>query len=571
MSPRIACSWRCWRGRESRRQPSSSTANASGSSIASSAWRRWPRRSTSPMPFGQARSPEIGRPQPPRRRPARWRRDRPDDASVGEAGESSLPPPLVGRDSEYAALMAAVAGVGPAGRLLVIEGEPGIGKTRLATAVAEATRAGGGEVLEARGYAGESAIPLSAIAELVRAGLGRPRRGRSTCGRRPGVAGRRGAAPPDPGRDRSRSLARRRSVRPDPALRRPRGRPGRPRSRASARAAVGRRPSAGRCLDARVPRLRRPPPDRSSARAAARLARRGPRAGIARATPHRRGWLIDPRQPRSARPAGGRDPRRGGPRQPAERGPDRRPVRGFRGASALRRRGPGGTGLPVHHDPWWRPGAPAGQDLVRQRGRPADPRRRGGHRPVIRPEPRATDQWPERRGDGRGPGGAHAARLRPGGRHRRGRRAAPRLHACEPSRCRLREPEHGPAPTAPCPGRGCALGLGTHRPGQGPVVAHRVPRDPGRPVRGSRGGASPRRRRGAVGLRQRGSARAPGGGPGARPPGGRGPPHLARRGPDAPRRLRGGPVPPRIRGGAGRAGAGGGNRVPQGAAPRPTR
>ena len=70
--------------------------------------------------------------------------------------------------------MAAVAGVGPAGRLLVIEGEPGIGKTRLATAVAEATRARGGEVLEARGYAGESAIPLSAIAELVRAGLARP-------------------------------------------------------------------------------------------------------------------------------------------------------------------------------------------------------------------------------------------------------------------------------------------------------------------------------------------------------------------------------------------------------------
>ena len=98
----------------------------------------------------------------------------PREASVGESGESSLPPTLVGRDSEFAALMAAVAGVGPAGRLLVIEGEPGIGKTRLATAVAEATRAGGGEVLEARGYAGESAFPLSAIAELVRAGLGRP-------------------------------------------------------------------------------------------------------------------------------------------------------------------------------------------------------------------------------------------------------------------------------------------------------------------------------------------------------------------------------------------------------------
>jgi tetratricopeptide (TPR) repeat protein len=87
---------------------------------------------------------------------------------------SSAAPPLVGRDSEFAALMAGVAGVGQAGRLLVIEGEPGIGKTRLATAVVEAARARGGQVLGTRGYAGESAIPLSAIAELVRAGLARP-------------------------------------------------------------------------------------------------------------------------------------------------------------------------------------------------------------------------------------------------------------------------------------------------------------------------------------------------------------------------------------------------------------
>jgi tetratricopeptide (TPR) repeat protein len=69
--------------------------------------------------------------------------------------------------------MEAVAGIGPAGRLLVIEGEPGIGKTRLATAVANAVRGRGGAVLEARSYAGESAIPLSVIAELVRAGLTR--------------------------------------------------------------------------------------------------------------------------------------------------------------------------------------------------------------------------------------------------------------------------------------------------------------------------------------------------------------------------------------------------------------
>ncbi|MGZ8514329.1 MAG: AAA family ATPase [Candidatus Limnocylindrales bacterium] len=57
-----------------------------------------------------------------------------------------------GRDSEFATLMASVAGVGPARRLLVIDGEPGIGKTRLATAVAEAARARGGEVLEDRRF-----------------------------------------------------------------------------------------------------------------------------------------------------------------------------------------------------------------------------------------------------------------------------------------------------------------------------------------------------------------------------------------------------------------------------------
>ena len=97
--------------------------------------------------------------------------------------------------------MAAVAGVGPAGRLLVIEGEPGIGKTRLATAVAEATRAGGGEVLEARGYAGESAIPLSAIAELVRAGLGRPGAEVRLAGVDPVSLAAAAPARPDPGRD----------------------------------------------------------------------------------------------------------------------------------------------------------------------------------------------------------------------------------------------------------------------------------------------------------------------------------------------------------------------------------
>lgn len=81
---------------------------------------------------------------------------------------------LVGRDAELAALLAAHRAIGPDGRLLVIEGEPGIGKTRLAAVYAGEVRAAGGEVLEARAYAGEGAIAFAPIASLIRAGLERP-------------------------------------------------------------------------------------------------------------------------------------------------------------------------------------------------------------------------------------------------------------------------------------------------------------------------------------------------------------------------------------------------------------
>ena len=82
--------------------------------------------------------------------------------------------PLIGRGREFQALVETLAVVGPWGRLLVIEGEQGIGKTRLATAVADSARARGGTVLEGRAYAGEEAIPLGVIAELLRTGMSRP-------------------------------------------------------------------------------------------------------------------------------------------------------------------------------------------------------------------------------------------------------------------------------------------------------------------------------------------------------------------------------------------------------------
>ncbi len=81
---------------------------------------------------------------------------------------------FVGRDAELKRLAAAVDAVGPNGRLMIIDGEPGIGKTRLARALVEPLVLRGATVLEARAYAGEAAIPYASIAELIRAGLGHP-------------------------------------------------------------------------------------------------------------------------------------------------------------------------------------------------------------------------------------------------------------------------------------------------------------------------------------------------------------------------------------------------------------
>ncbi len=70
--------------------------------------------------------------------------------------------PLIGRDAELAALAAARAAVGPDGQLLVVEGEAGIGKTRL---LAELS---GDDVLAARCYEEESGVPYAAVVELLR-------------------------------------------------------------------------------------------------------------------------------------------------------------------------------------------------------------------------------------------------------------------------------------------------------------------------------------------------------------------------------------------------------------------
>ena len=95
-------------------------------------------------------------------------------ASGTEAPDAPAPIPLVGRDSEMAALIAAYRAVGPDGRLVHVEGEAGIGKTRLGSALSDIVRSGGGTVLWARAYPGEAGIPFAPIVDVIRTGLAMP-------------------------------------------------------------------------------------------------------------------------------------------------------------------------------------------------------------------------------------------------------------------------------------------------------------------------------------------------------------------------------------------------------------
>ena len=105
------------------------------------------------------------------------RQDRPeaDRDPVGVSIPEVMPGLLMaGRDGELANVLAAVRAAHPDGRVVVIEGEAGIGKTRLGEAVADHVRDAGGLVLASRPYPGEAGIAYGPIADLLRAGLALP-------------------------------------------------------------------------------------------------------------------------------------------------------------------------------------------------------------------------------------------------------------------------------------------------------------------------------------------------------------------------------------------------------------
>ncbi len=80
--------------------------------------------------------------------------------------------PLVGRAAEWHSLLSAYHAVGPDGRLVVLEGEAGIGKTRLADAALQPLRQQGAITLVARCYEGELNLAYGPFVEALRSALG---------------------------------------------------------------------------------------------------------------------------------------------------------------------------------------------------------------------------------------------------------------------------------------------------------------------------------------------------------------------------------------------------------------
>ena len=83
----------------------------------------------------------------------------------------TLSSPLIGRETELHHMQQLYQQVGPDGRLLIIEGEPGIGKTRLAETLTEWAKANGAMTLTARCYEGETNLAYAPLIQALQSGL----------------------------------------------------------------------------------------------------------------------------------------------------------------------------------------------------------------------------------------------------------------------------------------------------------------------------------------------------------------------------------------------------------------
>ncbi len=82
--------------------------------------------------------------------------------------------PMVGRDQALEAALAAYRSSRPDGRIVLIAGEAGIGKSRLTEEAVAVATADGAQTLTARAFPTEDSIPYAPVVELLRAGLRRP-------------------------------------------------------------------------------------------------------------------------------------------------------------------------------------------------------------------------------------------------------------------------------------------------------------------------------------------------------------------------------------------------------------
>ena len=95
----------------------------------------------------------------------------PEPGSTGRQQPSpAIPaaPPLIGRDSQWEALLAAYRGVETHGHLVVIEGEEGAGKTKLSQTFAAYVRSWGAVAACGICYAGEETLAFAPIEQMLR-------------------------------------------------------------------------------------------------------------------------------------------------------------------------------------------------------------------------------------------------------------------------------------------------------------------------------------------------------------------------------------------------------------------
>ena len=106
--------------------------------------------------------PAFSRDQPPAPR-----------AEEREARESTHDEPLVGREQEWQSLLRAYAAAGTGGHVVVLEGEAGVGKTRLAEEFLAYAASRGSAIVAARCYPGETDLAYGPFVEGLSASIGR--------------------------------------------------------------------------------------------------------------------------------------------------------------------------------------------------------------------------------------------------------------------------------------------------------------------------------------------------------------------------------------------------------------